>query len=163
MMHRNVSRERCLVCCPEELFTPEHAAILISLGYEVRIVPARRRALKEFMAVKPSLLIVHHTFLPTFPYRLIQLFKMSHRTPAVLLMAENMTRVWGYLHLKNEADFEFLGTPLRSEDLALGVKLATQHLRDTRHKLFVRDLTVQTAMALPVFLFLIYLIIRYGY
>jgi hypothetical protein len=157
VIHRNISRERCLVCCPEGFFTPEHAAILISLDYEVKIVNTRGAALRQFLAVKPSLLIVHHTFLPSFPHRLIQLFRMAHRTPAVLLLAEEVSRVWGYLHLKNEGYFEFLGTPLRPEDLALGVKLASERLRNSRHNLFLKDFITQVALALPVFAILIYI------
>jgi FixJ family two-component response regulator len=159
--HRNVSRERCLVCCPDGLFAPEHAAILISLGYEVKAVNTSGAAFRQFMAVKPSLLIVHHTFLPWFPHRLIQMFKMAHRTPAVLLLAEDVSQVLVYLHLKNEGYFEFLETPLSPEDLALGVKLASERLKNTRRKLFFTDLLTQTALALPVFALLAYLAMKY--
>jgi len=159
-VHRNVSRERCLVCCPKGLFTPEHAAILFSLGYEIKAAGNSGDALREFLVVKPSLLLVYHTFLPAFPHRLIQLFKMAHRDPAVLLLAEEVTQVWGYLHLKNEGYFEFLETPLRPEDLAFGVKLASERLKNTRRKLFYTDLLTQAALALPVFAFLAWLAFR---
>ena len=139
------------------MFTPEHAAILFSLGYEVKLACRRNDALREFIAVKPSLFLVHHTFLPVFPYRLIQLFKLAHRTPAVLLLAEEVTQVWGYLHLKNEGTFEFLETPLRAEDLAFGVKLASGRLKSAQRGFFYVDLLTQAAMALPVFAFLAYL------
>jgi len=158
--HRNISRERCLVCCPKGMFMPEHAALLFSLGYEVKLVCSRGEALREFLAVKPSLLLAHHTFLPAFPHRLIQLFRMAHRTPAVLLLAEEVTQVWGYLHLKNEGYFEFIETPLHSEDLAFGVKLASERLKTTRRWLFYMDLLTQTALALPVFALLIYLALK---
>ena len=159
-VRRNISRERCLACCPEGMFTPEHAALLFSLGYEVKLVCDRNNALREFVAIKPSLLLVHHTFLPAFPYRLIQLFKMAHRTSAVLLLAEEVTQVWGYLHLKNEGYFEFLETPLRSEDLAFGVKLAAERLKSARRGFFYMDLLTQAAMALPVFALLAYLALK---
>jgi hypothetical protein len=149
------------VCCPEKLFTPEHAAILISLGYEVQIICTRGEALRKFMVVKPSLLLVHRTFLPSFPHRLIQMFKMAHRTPAVLLLAEEVSQVWGYLHLKNEGYFGFLEVPLRPEDLALGVKIASERLKNTRRKLFFTDLLTQAALALPVFAFLAYVALKY--
>ena len=150
VIHRNISRERCLVCCPRELFTTEHAALLLSLGYEVKVVNDQSEALRCFINVKPSLFLIHHTFLPVFPHRLIQLFKMAHRTPTVLLLAKEITQVWGYLHLKNEGDFEFLETPLRTEDLALGVKHASQRLKATRRKLFYKDLLAYAALGMPV-------------
>jgi len=158
MIHRNISRERCLVCCPEGLFTSEHAALLLPLGYEVKVVNNHNDALRSFFAVKPSLFLIHHSFLPAFPHRLIQLFKMAHRTPVVLLLAEKITQVWGYLHLKNEGDFEFIGTPLRLEDLTLGVKLASHRLKATRRKLFLTDLLTHVGLALPVLGLLVYLI-----
>lgn len=158
MIHRNISRERCLVCCPEGLFTSEHAALLLSLGYEVKVVNNHNDALRSFFTVKPSLFIIHHSFLPTFPHRLIQLFKMAHRTPVILLLAEKISQVWGYLHLKNEGDFEFIETPLRIEDLALGVKLAAQRLKATRRKLFFTDLLTHVGLALPILGLLVYLI-----
>jgi len=158
MIHKNISRERCLVCCPEELFTPEHAALLLSLGYEVKVVNNHNDALRSFFAVKPSLFLVHYSFLPVFPHRLIQLFKMAHRVPVVLLLAEKITQVGGYLHLKNEGDFEFIETPLRLEDLALGVKLASQRFKVTRRKLFFTDLLAHVGLALPVIGLLVYLI-----
>ncbi|MDR0308057.1 MAG: hypothetical protein LBI42_14625 [Chitinispirillales bacterium] len=158
MIHRNISRERCLVCCPRELFAPEHAALLLSLGYEVKIINDKSEALRSFITVKPSLFLIHHTFLPVFPHRLIQLFKMAHRTPTVLLMAEKITQVWGYLHLKNEGDFEFIETPLRSEEVALGVKHASQRLKATRRKLFYKDLLTHVGLALPVIGLLVYLL-----
>jgi FixJ family two-component response regulator len=148
------------VCCPEGLFTPEHAAILISLGYEVNAVSTSGAAFRQFMAVKPSLLVVHHTFLPWFPHRLIQMFKMAHRTPAVLLLAGDVSQVLAYLYIKNEGYFGFLETPLRPEDLALGVKLASERLKNTRKRLFFTDLLTQTALALPIFVFLAYLVMK---
>lgn|GEM_PF-5658622 len=160
MIHRNISRERCLVCCPEGLFTPEHATLLLSLGYEVKIVNCHNDALRAFFAVKPSLFLIHYSYLPSFPHRLIQLFKMAHRTPMVLLLAEQITQVWGYLHLKNEGDFEFIETPLRLEDLALGVKLASQRFKATRRKLFFKDLLTHAVLASPVIGLLVYLIGR---
>jgi len=160
MIHRNISRERCLVCCPEGLFTPEHAALLLSLGYEVKVVSNHNDALRSFFAVKPSLFLIHYSFLPSFPHRLIQLFKMAHRTPVVLLLAEKITQVWGYLHIKNEGDFEFISTPLRLEDLALGIKLASQRLKATRRKLFFTDLLTHVGLALPVIGLLVYLVGR---
>jgi len=160
MIHRNISRERCLVCCPEGLFTPEHAALLLSLDYEVKVVNNHSDAIRSFFAVKPSLFLVHYSFLPAFPHRLIQLFKMAHRTPVVLFMADEITQVWSYLYLKNECDFEFIETPLRLEDLALGVKLALQKLKATRRKLFLTDLLTHAGLALPVIGLLVYLIGR---
>jgi len=160
-VHRNVARERCLVCCPEPLFTPEHAAFLASLGYEVKVVGSGGgETLRAFLDAKPGLFIAHHTFLPPSPHRLAQMFRIAGRTPAVLVMADDVARAWGYLNLKHDAYIGFLNTPLSMEELALGVKLAAERLKTTRRRLFYNDLLTQAAFALPVFALLAYLLMK---
>jgi len=158
--HRNVARERCLVCCPEPLFTPGHAAFLSSLGYEVKVVGSGSETLRSFLDTKPGIFIAHRAFLPPSPHRLTQLFRIAGRTPAVLIMASDVAQTWGYLNLKRDAYIEFLSTPLSTEELALGVKLAAARLKTTRRRLFYNDLLTQAAFALPVFAFLAYLLLK---
>ncbi|MFP4014767.1 MAG: hypothetical protein ACLFVQ_11825 [Chitinispirillaceae bacterium] len=158
-IHRNISRERCLVCCSKNTFTAQHVALLLSFGYEVEIVETTSQAIQQFIARKPSLLLVESSFLPRFSHRLIQLFKFAHRTPAVVLMAPDVSEVLAYLYLK-EGVYEFVETPLKPEELALGIKRAAERLKVNRTRLFYMDLVTQIGLALPVLGFLIYLVNR---
>ena len=158
--HRNVARERCLVCCPKPLFTPEHAEFLSSLGYEVKVVGSAADTLRSFLDTKPGIFIAHRAFLPPSPHRLAQLFRIAGRTPAVLVMAGDVKQTRGYLNMKRDACIEFLSTPLSTEELALGVKLAAARLKTKRRRLFYNDLLTQAAFALPVFAFLAYLLMK---
>ncbi len=157
MIQRNISRERCVVLSREETFTAQHAALLISFGYEVEILHSRIEAVKYFVARKPSLVVVESSFLPRFPHRLVQLFKYAHRTPAILLLGKDISEVMAYLYMK-DAVYEFVETPLRSEELGLGIKRASERLKVTRSRLFSLDLITQGAMAVPVLGLLLYLL-----
>lgn len=156
-LERNISRERCLVCCKDEAFTAENVALLLSFGYEVEIVTSVNEAIQQFIAKKPSLLILDVSFLPRFSHRLIQLFKYAHRTPAVILLAPDISEVLAYLYLK-EGVYEFVETPVRPEELALGVQRAAERLKVTRSRLFYLDLVTQMGLALPILGLLLYLV-----
>ncbi|MFP4243402.1 MAG: hypothetical protein ACLFTW_15650 [Chitinispirillaceae bacterium] len=157
MIQRNITRERCLVCCSKDTFTAQHVALLLSFGYEVEIVESTNEAIQQFIARKPSLLLVESSFLPRFSHRLIQLFKFAHRIPAVVLMAPDVSDVLAYLYLK-EGVYEFVETPLRSEELALSIQRAAERLKVNRTRLFYTDLATQVGLALPVLGLLLYLV-----
>ncbi len=156
---RNICKERCLVCCREETISSRHIALLISAGYEVEVVRSRLDAMRAFMARKHSLLLIESLFLPAHAQRLIQLFKLAHRTPAVLYLAPEISNVFTYLYNETLTSGEFVETPVAHKELALGIKRVSQRLKVTGRKLFLYDLLIFCTLGLPIGVVLLVLLL----
>ena len=161
-IRKNITRTRCLVCCPDtSLFTDTHEKLLSALGYDVKVISDGDKALRSFADMRPDIFIVHHTFLPASPKRLLQVFRLVHRKPAVLILTDEITQAWDYINLKYEPYIEYLKSPISSpQELALSVKLAADRLKTTGRKRFYTDLITQIAFALPVLALLVYLLLE---
>ena len=159
MIPYNFARSRCLVLSRDVSLRSTLNAVLPNLGYTVDLETERKNAITKFLKNRHSLILLDAQYLPRQPARLILLFKMAHRNPAVVIFSKGEKNTIAYLYLK-DGIFEMIQVPFKINQLVVTVKRAGDYLRMKSRALFLRDLMVHVGLAVPVVVLLTYLLAR---
>ncbi len=158
---RNRPIKRCLLLSTDQSVITELNTLLVDAGYIVDILSDRKSALHSFLHFRHHLFILDACFLPRYPYRLIQLFKIAHRTPGVLILNEPGKDLTGFIYLP-EGVIEIVEAPFKKDHIYSALKKIDDKISARTRKLFFRDWMIQVGIALPVVILLIYLVLKYG-
>jgi DNA-binding NtrC family response regulator len=157
MIVKNVSRERCLILCKDQVNRSNITSLIANFGYRTDCMSVRKEAIRSFIANKHSLIMIDGCFLPAFPHRMIELFKIAHRNPAVIILSEDYADVTPYAFL-NEGVFDIVKLPLRTEELAFAVRRTTEQSKLITKNHFYKDLIINIGLAIPILMLLTYLL-----
>jgi DNA-binding response OmpR family regulator len=152
-------KKRCLVVSTNESLIATAENMLRQIGYNVDIVKNRKNALEFFLLHKHYLLLLDAEFLPKHPYRLIQLFKMAHRNPGVLILSKPENDLTGYTCLQGGI-IRIINTPFKTERLLMTLKQTCDSLTMMNQSLFFKDLLIYASLCFPVVLVLMYLLVN---
>lgn len=159
MISHNFARKRCLVLAKSSSPGSAIKAILSTLGYTVDVETDRKMGMSSFLIHRHSLVLIESDFLPRHPYRLMQMFKMAHRAPGILIFTRDENDALEYSYLK-DGIFEVIQVPFRAEKLIATVKRIGYYLRLRSCELFFRDLLVHVGLCVPVLVLLAVLLVR---
>lgn len=127
------------------------------MHFQMDFAPTRKEALRRFLQSKHALLCVDAEFLPRFPYRLEQLFKIAHRTPAVLILNHNGKNILGFRFLK-ECVIDVVPVPVEQNGLKKDLNDLVQRSRQRTHRQFTKQVSVLGGVMVPLVILLLYLI-----
>ena len=149
MLTNNNTLRRCLVL---SAYT-EIQNITSSIFNELNLLPdfanSWKEALGYFLQYKHFLLLVDARFLPRFPYRLLQLFKIAHREPAVVVLNETGKNLAGFYRL-DDCCIKIIEPPVSPEKLSAALREAEGVLRTRVHSAFIKNMAVQIGVLLPL-------------
>lgn len=156
MLTSNRSGFRCLVLSTSHKAVEFLRTILPGMNFKTDFVQTRKEALRLFLQSKHTLLCVDAEFLPRFPYRLEQLFKIAHRTPAVLILNHSEKNILGFKFLK-ECVIDVVPEPLEQNRLSQVLNDVVQKSRKRTHRQFYKQVSVLAGVMIPLFILLLYL------
>ena len=159
MNARNVTKPRSLIVVKDVSLRYTLNALLPKLGYCVDVATNRNEAMRFFFIHRHSLLLIEADFLPRYPYRLVQFFKMAHRTPGVLIFSKGKRDVSSYSYIE-DGFYEIITMPYKIEDLIVTVKRTSDYMKMHSKNLFLRDLLIHAALATPVLFLLTHFLLR---
>jgi DNA-binding response OmpR family regulator len=158
---RNQPKKRCLLLSTDQSVIAELNALLLEAGYVVDILSDRKSALYSFLHYRHHLFVLDVSFLPRYPYRLMQLFKIAHRTPGVLILNGSGKDLTGFIYLP-EGVIEIVEAPFKKDRFHSALEQIDDKISARTRELFFRDWMVQAGIAVPVIILLIYLVLKYG-
>lgn len=157
MIPRNHPQKRCLILSNDyATLIPLLKTALSQQEYLYDIVGSRKVALKYFIQYRHFLLLLEADFLPRFPHRLMQFFKMAHRTPGVIIFNAGQRDVTGYGFLKG-CVISTATAPYSDESVDAVIKETDCKVDKKSRELFVKDLLVYIAIAVPIVVLLVLL------
>ncbi|KMQ52065.1 hypothetical protein CHISP_1054 [Chitinispirillum alkaliphilum] len=159
MNSRNVSKPRCIIVAKDLSLRYTLNALLPELGYNVDIATSRIDAMRLFMTHRHSLFLIEADLLPRYPHRLIQFFKMAHRTPGVLIFSNGTREVTAYSYI-DDGIYEIVDIPYKIEDLIITIKRTADYMKMKSKNLFLRDLLLHAGLAMPVLFLLAHYLSR---
>jgi DNA-binding NtrC family response regulator len=158
MLIKNQSTNRCLVCLNDNKLKRMLQHILDGSNFHTDYVNDRKNALKYFLQYKPCLLCIDADFLPRFPFRLVQLFKIAHRMPGVLIFNTSYNNLAGYACLKNNF-IKVVDAPFTDNAIESTLRRIVDSLTICTINDFSKNLLLLLGIAAPVLLFTVYCII----
>ena len=158
MLTNNESPKRCLILSTY----PNIHALLSPLCEEFNFIPDflfdRKSALNYFLKYKHSFIVIDAQFLPRFAFRLVQLFKIAHREPAVLILNTSGKNLTGFERLEGFcikiAEQPFSQTSLR----IVLIKTMELFYHEVR-SIFFKNFIAQIVMVLPLLIALLILLL----
>ncbi len=159
MTSRNVAKPRCIIITKDISLRYALNTLLPKLGYTVDCAANRNDAMRLFFVHRHSLFLVDADMLPRYPHRLVQFFKMAHRTPGVLIFSRGNRDVSAYAYL-DDGIIEIISVPYKLEDLIIIIKRVTDFMNLRSKNLFLRDLLVHAGLAAPVLFLLIHYLLK---
>lgn len=155
----NLIKQRCLILSKDSSFIARVEEQLIKTGlYLVDTANDRKNALLLFLQCKHSLVLLDEDFLPRFPHRLHQFYKMAHRTPGIIIFRKSKKDLSGYCFLA-EGFVEIIDVPFTNEKLMLALKQTDRYMRLHSKSIFFRGLLIHVSLAIPVLLLLTILLL----
>lgn len=153
--------KRCLVLS----LYPEIHSLLIPLCEEFNLLPDfmvyRKSALSYFLQYKHSLIIVDAHFLPRFAFRLVQLFKIAHREPAVVVLNDTGKSLAGFERLSGYC-VRVVEEPFTHGGVQVVLAEAVGVMNRMVQAVFVKNLLVQIGIVVPLVGLMVYLLVRGG-
>lgn len=157
MIPRNSPQKRCLILSNDYAsLIPLLKTALSQREYHYDIVGSRKVALKYFIQYRHFLFLLEADFLPRFPHRLMQFFKMAHRTPGVIIFNAAQKDVAGYSFLKDGV-ITLAKLPYSNESIDADIKETVFKVDKKSRELFIRNLLVYIAIAVPIVVLLVLL------
>ena len=154
----NKTTDRCLILSKSITFSEQLKHICNKLNFQVDIFNKRKNALRSFMQYRHFIFFLESDFLPRFPYRLIQFFKMAHRIPGVIILNSSSKDLTGFEYL-NVGVINVLDTPFDTSK-TIEVIINTRNLLQAQsRKLFIREIAIFTGFTIPFILYLIFYLI----
>ncbi len=155
----NLIKQRCLILSKDSHFIDRVKEMLVKTGlYSVDTATDRKNALLLFLQCKHSLVLLDEDFLPRFPHRLHQFYKIAHRTPGIIIFRKSGKDLSGYCFLA-EGFVEIIDVPFTNEKLMLTLKQTDRYMRLHSKSIFFRGLLIQVGLAIPVMVLLIILLL----
>lgn len=158
MNRLNIPKMRCLILSKDKQMALALEPLLHKLGYSSEVEQNRKNAVHRFLQNKPSLIISEADYLPNNPNRVVQLFKMAHRSPGVLILKNKLESIGSYSYVK-DGIFTSIDKPVRTEDLIYSIKRTEDHLKMASKIFFLKDVLVNVGLALPLLVLLTYLMV----
>jgi len=134
-------------------------SVLLKAGYSVNTVSDRKTGLQLFLQYKPGMVLLDEEFLPRFHHRLLQFYKVAHRSPGIVIFKRSQKDLSGYRFLTDEI-IEEIRVPFKIEELLVILKQITNYMQIKARALFYKDLLVHVGLAVPVIIFLVVLLIK---
>lgn len=159
MLIHNRAFKRCLVLSRNEDFLKIVNDILTDQNLHVDNFFERKAALKCFLQYRHHLLLIEDAFLPRYPYRLLQFFKMAHRTPGVIIFNFTGKDLTGYSYL-NEEIIRIITPPINKDRLEKSFNQISTVLSNNTKRYFKKDFLIQFVIAFPLVILTIYFIIQ---
>jgi DNA-binding response OmpR family regulator len=159
MQANNESPKRCLILSTH----PEIQNLLIPLFKELHMIPdfvqSRKNALNHFLQYKHSLVVIDASFLPRFSYRLVQIFKIAHREPAVVVLNDTGKSLAGFEQLDGYC-VRVVDEPFAINGLRGALADVADVMRRMVQAAFMKNLLVQVGVLVPLVGLIVYFLIR---
>ncbi|MBN1306529.1 MAG: hypothetical protein JXA18_01330 [Chitinispirillaceae bacterium] len=159
MLIHNRTPQRCLILSENTQLVQSLKTILKEREIYSDSFNDRKSALKSFFLYRHAFFLLDATFLPRHPHRLLQLFKMAHRTPGVIIFNGIRKNIVGFKYIKDSI-IEIVEAPIDESSIRYTLDLVDERLRSRTRNLFIRDLLIQAGVAIPVLILLVYLLLR---
>lgn len=153
MLNYNIIKQRCLILSKDKPLQTALENTLSKAGYIVDTHTNRKKALSIFLQYRHALVLIDEEFLPKYPYRLLQFYKMAHRTPGIIILKRSEKNLSGYC-LLTEGFVEVINIPIKTVDLLLAVKQIEKYMLTRSSSLFYKDLLIHIGLAVPLMLLL---------
>jgi len=157
MINLNVSRSKCLILSRDCEIQNNFESLLHKLGYSSEFETNRKSAISGFLQNKHALVILDADFLPKNTNKVIQLFKMAHRSPGIVILKNKFESIGSYSYV-TDGIFTSIDKPIRTEELVHVIKRIEDHLKMKSKILFLKDVLVNVGFALPLVILLTYLV-----
>lgn len=158
MLIHNRTTKRCLLLSKDSALIESVKNVLHELNFQIDLIHDRKTALKCFIQYRHYFFLIDAEFLPRYPYRLLQFFKMAHRTPGVVIFNGLGRDLTGFNYLK-DGIIEIVESPYDKETLVRTFNSINKTLTARTKSLFVKDLLVQVGIALPLIAALVYFLV----
>ncbi|MBN1760974.1 MAG: hypothetical protein JW863_21785 [Chitinispirillaceae bacterium] len=121
----------------------------------------RKSALSYFLQYKHPIIVVDAQFLPRFAYRLVQIFKIAHREPAVVVLNDTGKSLAGFEQLDGYC-VRVVDEPYSIDGLRGALADVADVMSRMVKAVFVKNLLVQLGIVLPLVGLVLYLLVRRG-
>lgn len=158
MLIKNQSIRRCLVLSKNSQLKEMLRQILDELQFQTDLVGDRKNALKLFLQYKHYLICVEAQFLPRFPFRLMQTFKIAHRTPGIMIFNESNKNLSGFTCLRNNF-IKVVETPFINHKIKSSICEINNALTIWTKNDFIKNLILLLSISIPAICFTIYFIV----
>lgn len=157
MLNYNKTTNRCLILLDNPLLVESLEKICRNLDFTVEVSTTRKNALQLFMQYRHYLFIVDAKFLPRFPFRLLQMFKMAHRTPGVIILNSSDRDLTAFKYLGDEI-IEIVSYPFLKDKIIEKILSIEDVVEKKTKKLFAIEFMALSAITIPLLLYLCYLL-----
>lgn len=159
MLTNNEATKRCLILSRYS----DIRTLLTPLCEEFNLIPDfifdRKSALNYFLQYKHSFIVIDAQFLPRFAFRLVQIFKIAHRQPAVLILNSSGNNLAGFEWLEGYY-IRVVEHPFTADGIRNAISEAINQTNRIVRAVFVKNLLVQSGIAVPLIMLLLYLLTR---
>ncbi|MDG5815531.1 hypothetical protein QA601_10600 [Chitinispirillales bacterium ANBcel5] len=159
MITSNIAKPRCLIVTKDLSLRFTLNTVVPELGYVVDIAENRNDAMRLFMLHRHSLLLIESALLPNYPHRLVQFFKMAHRTPAVIIFSKKDRDLSEYSYF-HDGVYEVVDIPFKIENLIFVIKRTVGYMKVRSKNLFLKDFLMHAGLAAPVLFLLLYFLTK---
>ena len=159
MLIHNRPPQRCLILSENNQLIQTLKTIVENRGISYDSFSDRKSALKSFFLYRHALIFLDAKFLPRYPHRLLQLFKMAHRAPGVIIFNEMGKNIIGFKYIKDSV-IEIIEAPFDENSIRNKLDLVDTRLKSRTRNLFIHDLVIQAGVAVSILMLLIYLLLR---
>lgn len=159
MLTINRSPQRCLILSNDTPSIQSLKTVFENRGDPVDCFNDRKSALRCFLQYRHDLFCMDAEFLPRHPHRLLQLFKMAHRTPGMIIFNQRGKNIAAFKYIKDSI-IEIVEAPFDIVAIQNVLTTVVERLKTRTRSLFIRDLLIQVGVAIPVLILLIYLLLK---
>jgi len=159
MLTNNESHLRCIILSKDCLQMQGFIKGLEEKGIIVHCFSKRKSALSSFLQYRHTYFITEAGYLPRYPFRLLELFKIAHRTPGMIILNPTAKAIAGFKYIKNSI-IEIIDGQYESEMVENTFKLVEKRLSERARKLFMRDMTILLISAVPLVVLSSFLLCR---
>ncbi|MEO6096588.1 MAG: hypothetical protein ABIW76_13120 [Fibrobacteria bacterium] len=155
----DANRHRVLVISSNNDVSNELVTLLSGYGYFVEYCQNRIEGMRKFRAHKQPIVIVDSNVLRLFPKRLFGFIRRVRKNTIVLIAAGKKDESDAVENLALGA-YDLLHLPLKTDLLRVTLNRAIAHHRLTLENLFVKNFVFFGLLMMPVWLMLLYCILR---
>lgn len=155
----NLIKERLLVLLKDDSLRERIDKLLTNAGYIVDNAADRKKALSDFLRYRHAIVLLDEDFIPRYPHRFLQFFKVAHRTPGVVIFKKPEKDLTSYQFFTDSA-VEVVNTSFKNEELLAVVKHVDSYMRVQSRGIFYKDLLIQVGLAVPLVVLLAVLLFR---